>query len=51
MSLSLIEVDDFISSLWNVHLSVKREGYVQVTYPAPCLKSIMVLIVNPRRCR
>ncbi|GLA53710.1 hypothetical protein CBS147343_11004 [Aspergillus niger] len=25
----LIDVDDFISHLWNVHLAVKKEGYVQ----------------------
>ncbi|EAL91934.1 hypothetical protein KXX16_007771 [Aspergillus fumigatus] len=25
----LIDVDDFISGLWKVHLSVKKEGYVQ----------------------
>ncbi|CAL8582181.1 Glutathione synthetase [Xanthoria parietina] len=25
----LIEVDDFIASLWNVHLEVEKEGYVQ----------------------
>ncbi len=23
-------MDDFIANLWNVHLSVKKEGYVQV---------------------
>ena len=26
----LIDVDDFIAKLWEVHLSVKKEGYVQV---------------------
>ena len=26
----LIEVDDFIAKLWDVHLAVKKEGYVQV---------------------
>ncbi|KAL8648958.1 MAG: hypothetical protein Q9210_004685 [Variospora velana] len=26
----LIEVDDFIARLWNVHLEVEKEGYVQV---------------------
>ncbi|KAL8827331.1 MAG: hypothetical protein Q9170_007058 [Blastenia crenularia] len=26
----LIEVDDFIAKLWNVHLQVEKEGYVQV---------------------
>ena len=26
---SLIDVDDFISNLWKVHLAVKKEGYVQ----------------------
>ncbi|KAI9818441.1 MAG: hypothetical protein M1827_000500 [Pycnora praestabilis] len=25
----LVEVDDFIAKLWEVHLSVKKEGYVQ----------------------
>ncbi|KAL8705121.1 MAG: hypothetical protein Q9201_001766, partial [Fulgogasparrea decipioides] len=25
----LIEVDDFIAKLWNVHLAVEKEGYVQ----------------------
>ncbi|KAA6412124.1 MAG: glutathione synthetase large chain [Lasallia pustulata] len=25
----LLEVDDFIASLWDVHLAVKKEGYVQ----------------------
>lgn len=27
----LIEVDDFIAKLWEVHLAVKKEGYVQVS--------------------
>jgi hypothetical protein len=26
----LIKVDDFIESLWSIHLKVKEEGYVQV---------------------
>lgn len=26
----LIDVDDFIAKLWDVHLQVKGEGYVQV---------------------
>ena len=26
----LVEVDDFISNLWNVHQAVKQQGYVQV---------------------
>lgn len=26
----LIEVDDFIANLWNVHLAVKKEGFAQV---------------------
>jgi hypothetical protein len=26
----LIEVDEFIAKLWQVHLKVKEEGYVQV---------------------
>jgi len=25
-----MEVDEFIANLWNVHLAVKKEGYVQV---------------------
>ncbi|KAL1623949.1 Glutathione synthetase [Neofusicoccum ribis] len=25
----LVEVDDFVAKLWNVHLDVKKEGYVQ----------------------
>ncbi|OJD20995.1 glutathione synthetase [Blastomyces percursus] len=25
----LIDVDDFVANLWNVHLSVKKDGYVQ----------------------
>ncbi|KAI9736936.1 MAG: hypothetical protein M1835_003292 [Candelina submexicana] len=29
LSPSLIEVDDFIAKLWNVHLAVQKEGYVQ----------------------
>lgn len=29
----LIEVDDFIAKLWEVHLAVKKEGYVQVPFP------------------
>jgi hypothetical protein len=27
---SIIDVDEFIAELWNVHLKVKKEGYVQV---------------------
>ena len=27
----LVDVDDFIANLWNIHLAVKKEGYVQVT--------------------
>lgn len=27
--------DDFIASLWNVHLKVKEEGYVQVRFQNP----------------
>lgn len=27
---SLAEVDDFIAKLWEVHLAVKKEGYIQV---------------------
>lgn len=27
-----MEVDDFIAGLWNVHLVVKKEGYVQVVW-------------------
>ncbi len=26
----LIDVDDFIAKLWEIHLAVKKEGYVQV---------------------
>lgn len=26
----IIEVDQFIADLWQVHLKVKKEGYVQV---------------------
>ena len=26
----LVEVDDFIAKLWDVHLALKKEGYVQV---------------------
>ena len=26
----LVEVDDFIAKLWDIHLTVKKEGYVQV---------------------
>jgi hypothetical protein len=29
----IIEVDEFIAELWQVHLKVKEEGYVQVFYP------------------
>ncbi|KAL6713182.1 Glutathione synthetase [Lecanora helva] len=29
----LMEVDDFIANLWNIHLSVKKEGYAQVPFP------------------
>ena len=29
----LIEVDDFIAKLWEIHLAVKGEGYVQVISP------------------
>jgi len=27
----IVEVDQFIAELWNVHLKVKEEGYVQVS--------------------
>jgi len=27
----IIEVDEFIAELWQVHLKVKEEGYVQVS--------------------
>ena len=26
----LLDIDDFIESLWKVHIQVKSEGYVQV---------------------
>jgi hypothetical protein len=26
----ILEVDEFIAQLWQVHLKVKEEGYVQV---------------------
>ena len=26
----IVEVDDFIAKLWNIHLAVAQEGYVQV---------------------
>ncbi len=26
----LVELDEFIAKLWDVHLTVKKEGYVQV---------------------
>lgn len=26
----ILEVDEFIADLWQVHLKVKEEGYVQV---------------------
>ena len=31
LSLRLIEIDDFMASLWKVHLQVKKEGYAQVS--------------------
>ena len=30
MGSRIIDVDDFIAELWQVHLKVKEEGYVQV---------------------
>jgi hypothetical protein len=30
-SYRIIEVDEFIAGLWQVHLKVKEEGYVQVS--------------------
>jgi hypothetical protein len=36
----LIDVDDFIAKLWDIHLSVRREGYIQVI-PAPTLPLIV----------
>ena len=27
----IVEVDDFIAKLWDVHLAVSKEGYVQVS--------------------
>ena len=31
----LVDIDDFISQLWSVHLKVKKEGYVQVLSVLP----------------
>jgi hypothetical protein len=30
----IIEVDEFIAELWQIHLKVKKEGYVQVMLSA-----------------
>ena len=30
MACRLLDVDDFIAQLWDVHLKVKQEGYIQV---------------------
>jgi hypothetical protein len=27
---SLVDIDDFVGKLWQTHLAVKKEGYVQV---------------------
>lgn len=35
-SLRIIEVDEFIAELWQVHLKVKEEGYVQVCQIVAC---------------
>lgn len=50
ISLRLVEVDDFIASLWNVHLSVKEEGYVQVAQSTPEWYNTWMLMVNPSPC-
>jgi hypothetical protein len=35
MGCRIIDVDDFIAELWQVHLKVKEEGYVQVESISP----------------
>jgi hypothetical protein len=35
MGSRIIDVDDFIAELWQVHLKVKEEGYVQVESISP----------------
>ena len=50
----ILSVDEFIAKLWEVHLKVKEEGYVQVRY---CCKTIfnhshiLVLIAGPLQIR
>lgn len=31
----LLDIDDFVAKLWNVHLAVQKEGYAQVCFPCP----------------
>ncbi|MCJ1340787.1 hypothetical protein MMC09_006083 [Bachmanniomyces sp. S44760] len=42
----IIDVDDFIAKLWNVHLAVKREGYVQ-NISLGLFRSDYLVHVNP----
>ena len=35
----LADVDDFIAKLWDVHMSVKKQGYVQVS--SPCSQGLL----------
>lgn len=43
----IAEVDDFIAELWQVHLKVKEEGYVQVL---PSLQALPAKIDHERIC-
>ncbi len=36
----ILEVDEFIAKLWQVHLEVKREGYVQVGSLSPLFRQV-----------
>ena len=40
----LIEVDDFIARLWNVHITVQKEGYVQVDFSTLETRSTSLLM-------
>ena len=51
MCCRLAEVDDFISNLWDVHLAVEREGYVQV-WLLPLIQPKIGYVLRPHRtCR
>lgn len=45
----LLEVDDFIAKLWDIHLKVKNEGYPQVLQ-SPAL-AFHLEMMSPHGCK